>query len=130
MINNIQYIFILLVTLFLVIGIGLFIIKIKNVKENYTNQYQSSTNIRIPDNLNSNKKYKSYGGNDGYYSNLDNTVLGTIKVKNSKHWNNFVNKNEINKAVSENIDTDTIGNCILEFILDNPFDGVLFCKVK
>jgi ubiquitin-protein ligase len=30
----------------------------------------------------------------------------------------------------KNIDTDTIGNCILEFLLDNPFDGQLFCKVK
>jgi len=30
----------------------------------------------------------------------------------------------------KNIDTDTIGNYILEFLLDNPFDGPIFCKVK
>jgi hypothetical protein len=30
----------------------------------------------------------------------------------------------------KNIDTDSIGNCILVFLLENPFDGQLFCKVK
>ena len=30
----------------------------------------------------------------------------------------------------KNIDTDTIGRCILEFLLDNPLDGPIFCKVR
>ncbi len=30
----------------------------------------------------------------------------------------------------KNIDTNTIGNYILEFLLDNPFDGPIFCKVE
>ena len=30
----------------------------------------------------------------------------------------------------KNIDTDTIGRCILEFLLDNPLDEPIFCKVR
>jgi ubiquitin-protein ligase len=60
---------------------------------------------------------------------MENVLFEVAQVRTIK---NYVKQYLIMDDIcrKKNIDTDTIGNCILEFILDNPFDGVLFCKVK
>lgn len=60
---------------------------------------------------------------------IENVLFEVAQVRTIK---NYVKQYLIMDDIcrKKNIDTDTIGNCILEFLLDNPFDGALFCKVK
>ena len=60
---------------------------------------------------------------------MENVLFEIAQVKIIK---NYVKQYLIMDDIcrKKNIDTDTIGNYILEFLLDNPFDGPIFCKVK
>jgi hypothetical protein len=60
---------------------------------------------------------------------MENVLFEISQVKIIKNYvKQYLMMDDICRK--KNIDTDTIGNCILEFLLDNPFDGPLFCKVK
>ena len=60
---------------------------------------------------------------------MENVLFEIAQVKIIK---NYVKQYLIMDDIchKKNIDTDTIGNYILEFLLENPFDGPIFCKVK
>lgn len=60
---------------------------------------------------------------------IENVLFEIAQVRTIK---NYVKQYLIMDDIcrKKNIDTDTIGNCILVFLLDNPFDGPIFCKVK
>ena len=60
---------------------------------------------------------------------MENVLFEIAQVRTIK---NYVKQYLIMDDIcrKKNIDTDTVGNYILEFLFDNPFDGVLFCKVK
>jgi ubiquitin-protein ligase len=60
---------------------------------------------------------------------MENVLFEITQVKILKNYvKQYLMMDDICRK--KNIDTDTIGNYILEFLLDNPFDGPIFCKVK
>lgn len=60
---------------------------------------------------------------------IENVLFEIAQVRVIKNYvKNYLIMDDICRKI--NIDTHTIGKYILSFLLDNPFDGHLFCSVK
>jgi hypothetical protein len=60
---------------------------------------------------------------------MENVLFEIAQVKIIKNYvKQYLTIDDI--CCKKNIDTDTIGMYILEFLLDNPFNVPIFCKVK
>jgi hypothetical protein len=60
---------------------------------------------------------------------IENVLFEIAQVKVIKNYiKHYLILDDI--CCKKNIHTDTIGMCILNYLLENPFNGQLFCKVK